>query len=445
MRNKRGTTTLFLAIILSSLILIETTYIAYVADLDRRLTLTRALKSQGEVYLAQYDRVLFKTYGIYAFDSNQLNDYVFNDVLSANGYEVGETLYVSGIYQFNTEDLRRVVASYYTYRTSGIIFEKVSAQLFEVLESIDEYGVIEYIREFTSSSASNIIERIIDGGLTVAQDIIETLEELDIGVDSDSFQFFINLISSLGQLRSNSVDTNNGFNPANMGFISTSIQSVIDMYESTGDLIADYMLHPYLVDYAAYNFDTRLVNDTTINGYDFSTFHQENTSDSEYILTGFEGTTANLFSYYAVYSFLLVENIAFILIDSSNSELITSCGEILSVFVTAISGGTVPLPPIVYEIVVILIWASVKAYTDSLTLLSGESVNFLEINGIEALSLNYRDCLSTLLFYIPDELLLERITNIINRDFGDYITGVDIESNYGMRTLHYEAVYDLYV
>lgn len=445
MRSKRGVTTLFLAIILSALILIETTYVAYVADLDRRLTLTRALKSQGEVYLAQYDRVLFRTYGIYAFDSNQLNDFVFDDILRTNGYEVGETLYVSGTYQFNTEDLRRVVATYYTYRTSGVIFEKISAQLFAVLESIDEYGVIEYLREFTSSSASDVIGRIIDGGLTVAQDVLDALEELGIGVDSAGYQFFVNLISSLGQIRNSSPDAGNDFNPSDMGFISSSIQSVIDMYEGSSELIADYMLHPYLVDYAAYNFDTRLLNDTTINGYEFTTFHQDNLSDTEYILTGLEGTLANLVSYYAVYSLLLVENIAFILLDSSSREIISASGEVLSVIVTAISGGSVPLPPIVYEIIVVLIWAAVNAYTNSLTLLSGGSVTFIEINGIEALSLSYRDCMNTLLFYIPDSLLLDRITTIINRDFPDYLTGVTIESDYGMRTLHYEARYDLYV
>ena len=65
-RNKRGTSTLFLAVILSALILVETTYIALVADLDRRLTYTRALKEQTEIYLASYNRQLFKTYGIYA-------------------------------------------------------------------------------------------------------------------------------------------------------------------------------------------------------------------------------------------------------------------------------------------------------------------------------------------------------------------------------------------
>ncbi len=444
MRNKRGVTTLFLAIILSALILIETTYIAYVADLDRRLTLTRALKSQGEVYLAQYDRLLFKTYGIYAFDNNQLNDYVFDDVLRTNGYEVGETLYVSGVYQFNTEDLRRVVATYYTYRTSGVIFEKVSSQLFAVIESIDEYGILDYLRDFTSSSASEVLRRIIDGGLTVAEDITEALEELGIGVDSEGFQLIVNLISNLGQIRNSAPDIDNSFDPSDLGFISSSIQSVISMYETSSEIIADYMLHPYLVDYAAYNFDTRLAGDSTINGYEFSLFHEDNLPDTEYILTGLEGPLARLISYYSVYALLLVENIAFILLDSGSRELISSCGEVLSVIITAISGGSVPLPSVVYEIIVVLIWAAVQAYSDSLTLLGGSSVTFIEIDGIEAISLNYRDLMSSLLFYIPDNLLLDRITNIINRDFPDYITGVTIESDYGMRTLHYEARYNLY-
>ena len=166
-KNKRGTSTLFLAIILSALILVETTYLAYVADLNRRLTYTRALKEQTEVYLASYDRQLFKTYGIYAFDYNRINSLVFNEILAANGYETGDVMYASGMYSLDTEILRRAVACYYSYRASGVIFQRFSSQIMYLIEQIGQGGVLQELREFVSSPASGLVGRIIDGGADV--------------------------------------------------------------------------------------------------------------------------------------------------------------------------------------------------------------------------------------------------------------------------------------
>jgi len=445
MNNKRGVTTLFLAIILSALILIETTYIAYVADLDRRMTLTRALKSQGEVYLAQYDRELLKTYGIYALNCSQLDNNVFDTILRTNGYEVGETMCVSGVYEFNTEDLRRVVATFYTYRTAGILFERFQSQIMTIIESVDEYGIFEYLNEFTSSSASEVLIRIIEQGSNFASDVMDILEELGINTDSDGYQFFINLVNSLGQIRISSTENLNDFNPSDMGFISSNLQTVVSVFETSSEIIDDYMLHFYLVDYASYNFDTRLLNDTTINGHAFTDFHEDNLSDTEYILTGLDGLAANAMSYYMILGLLIVENIAFLLLDSTKREIIVSAGEVLSAVVTALTGGALPLPAIVYEMIIVVLWAEILAYGNVISILSGEDVTFLEINGIDAITLNYRDCINVFMRFVPDNLLLERITSIINRDFSDYVTGLVVESNYGSRTLHYEARYDLYL
>ena len=67
-RSKKGVSTMFLAITVSALILLETTYVAFVADLDRRLTYERAVRLQMESFMARYNRELLKTYGLYAFD-----------------------------------------------------------------------------------------------------------------------------------------------------------------------------------------------------------------------------------------------------------------------------------------------------------------------------------------------------------------------------------------
>ena len=79
--NKYGASTVFLSIVLSALILIECTYLTFVWDLDRRMEISRALKNEVEAIMADYDRELFDTYGIYAFCIDDVDDHVFAEVI----------------------------------------------------------------------------------------------------------------------------------------------------------------------------------------------------------------------------------------------------------------------------------------------------------------------------------------------------------------------------
>ena len=109
-RNKRGTSSVFLAIVLSAVILVQCTYFSLVCDLNRKMTICRAVSSQVDSFLADYDRTLFSVYGIYAFDINGIDCDIFDSVMEANGMINGDTLAVSGVYTFDTDDLARAVA-----------------------------------------------------------------------------------------------------------------------------------------------------------------------------------------------------------------------------------------------------------------------------------------------------------------------------------------------
>ena len=288
-KNKKGTSTLFLAIILSALILVETTYIAYVADLDRRLTYTRALKEQAQIYLASYDRQLFKTYGIYAFNSSSIDSSVFNSILSANGYEPGDVMYTSGMYSIDTEVLKRAVACYYSYRTSGILFDRFSVQIMSLIDQIGDGGVISELREFVSSPASGLLGRVIDGGSDVSEAISGAVEMLGIDDTSPSYQLFMSLLSSLGAIDNDSPDIANGFDPSDIGFLFELIEFNTDLYDYGTAFNENINLHGCLADFAANNFDCMLEDDTALDGTSFNAFHSDNESDSEFILTGLEG------------------------------------------------------------------------------------------------------------------------------------------------------------
>ena len=59
-RTKHGASSVFLAIILAALILVECTFLAFVWSLDRALAVNTALKTEIDTILSDYNRELFR-------------------------------------------------------------------------------------------------------------------------------------------------------------------------------------------------------------------------------------------------------------------------------------------------------------------------------------------------------------------------------------------------
>lgn len=150
-RGKRGTTCLFLAIILSALILVEVTYLQLVLELDRKLTYDRGVRLALETYLADYNRQLFDVYGLYAFDVEGIDDEVYRSVLAASGISEDSILVVSGMDTFDEDDLQRAINIYCTYRSSGMLFSFFGDQIVDLLEKIDDLGILESLSDFMSN------------------------------------------------------------------------------------------------------------------------------------------------------------------------------------------------------------------------------------------------------------------------------------------------------
>ena len=442
-KNKKGTSTLFLAIILSALILVESTYIAFVADLDRRLTYTRALKEQSEIYLASYDRQLFKTYGIYAFNKANLNSIVFDEILAANGYENGDVMYVSGMYAIDTEVLRHSVAVFYTYRASGIIFQRFRSQIIALIDQLGD-GVVGTLREYISSPSSGILGRIIDGGAEVAEAISNAASALGLDESSGTVTYITDLISTVSSLSHEAPDIGNGFDPSDMGFIINLLELNEAFYDLGADFNETFNFHACLYDYAANNFDCMLEEDTSINGTSFQAFHEDNESDCEYILTGLTGFSARALTDMYIYSVLFLRSFVINYTDPSISETVTAAAELLSAVVSALSAGTVTLPPQVYQLIIVILLSEIDAVIDLRTVLTGGEITFFSIGDIDAITVDYRDFLTMFMCFVPDNTILSRIKTIFDRDFPDYIVGIDTETDYRGRTITYEAQYEFY-
>ena len=136
-RNKHGASSIFLAIIMSALILVECTFVAFVWNLDYALSVNTALKNEIETILADYNRQLYSVYGIYAFAIEGVDGECFEKALEINGLNSQSELFVSGKQRFTCEDLKKAIDSYFWYRGSGFAMKEVVNAYSDMIRELD--------------------------------------------------------------------------------------------------------------------------------------------------------------------------------------------------------------------------------------------------------------------------------------------------------------------
>jgi len=150
-RTRHGASSLFLAIVLSALILIECTFVTFVWNLDYALSVNTALKTQVDTILSDYNRQLFDVYGIYAFTLDEIDDECFYKALEINGLTSKSTLFVTATDEFTTEDLKTAINSYYWYRGTGISLRSLVDGYSDMLREVDEYGIVDKVGIYAQS------------------------------------------------------------------------------------------------------------------------------------------------------------------------------------------------------------------------------------------------------------------------------------------------------
>ncbi len=443
-KSRRGATSMFLAIILSALILVECTYVALVDDLRCGLAFERGVKLQVDTYLAEYDRQLFKTYGIYAFNIDSVDDTVLRQVLSESGVEYGDELVVSGVNTFDTEDLRRAIAVFYSYRASGVLIDFFSDYIVSLLRQIDDIAIVEGMNSMSSSGAANIVMQILDKSIDVSSYLTQLAEDFGITDADGNIVLLDDLIDKIDDLDNSPPDIGDDFDPSDLSFLTGLTEGAIEVYDVGADFIENIAFHGYAVNYAAYNFDCCLDGDTAIDGTPFSTFHSEEQFDTEYILTGMEGRAGCVASYAMIYGLLFLKNIVAIVADQEKMTGIRELATFLSVLIEVISVGTVPATPEVCEAVIVGLMAEYYSSQDLNTVLSGGEVYFLAIDGFDGFALDYRDMLCIFMNYVPDSFLLTRMHDVLSRDLEGYVCGVSVSAEFRGKDYSYDSSYELY-
>lgn len=442
--SRYGATTLFLAIVLSALVLIQCVYIAIVTDNDVRLAYNRGVKLQVETILADYDRALFRNYGIYAFDSSMIEPSVFYNVLYDSGIEYGNDISIECSNSFDTEQLRIAISTFYSYRISGILFNEFAGRVSDALATLDEHQVLEGLGEFVSSRAAGYLGSIIEGGEAVTDAISAVTGFLRLAGLSERIDHFSSFLASIRSLISSDPDYTNGFEIDNLNGLTGIVDSLYTFNESASNIVSDVAFRPFVSHYSAYNFDSYLDDDSTINGVTFESLHGENYADAEYILTGLEGDSGVSATKMMIFPAVLILAYVNILNDDDTMAVINGISEVLSAVIAVLTAGSVTVPMEAYKAVIIVIYGLINAVSDMEDVMDGEELDIISVDDLPLLSLGYRDFIYIFLHFVDDETQLQRISEILCRDYEGYCSTVTASTQYRNFLISTTNTYSLY-
>ncbi len=448
--NKHGSASVFIAIILSAVITVESIYLFAVIQMERIVTINRALKAEIETILGDYDRELFKVYGIYGFCKGEIDDTVFNNVLTANGIEPEGYVIIDDFKALSADELKAVIESYYSYRGAAVLGNECSTLLLSAVEALDDYGIMSSLRSLTSGKAKDAVQEILNGTEKVAE-IISAVENFAGIEDAESkVDNYIDMMDDYSYAKRHAPDLDNGVDISNLSSVYDFLDDMDDFTSDVSESMPDLLLHLPLCHYAAYNFDSRLDNDKAIIGTDFTEIHGVNSEDVEYILTGNEGKSAEFSVNSGIFMICFLSELV---TNANNTQLmsvIKGVATVISIVVDILTlGAGLVIPIKAYEVLILVIYSIINSVSDVNAVLDGYSVNLFEIDGIPVLQegiliFEYKDFIFSMMLWCKDDVILNRMLNVLNRDFGDMITSFDLGYQYESTYLSMSGGYYLY-
>ena len=444
-RTKRGASSLFLAVIMSALILVECTFVAFVWNLDYALSVNEALKTQVDTILCDYNRQLFDVYGIYAFTLDEVDDECFCKALEMNGLTSQSTLVVTAADEFTTEDLKTAINSYYWYRGTGISLRDLVDGYAEMIRRTDEKGILNQVGEYMQSPAAGYVSDMIKGSEDASQWIGKAGEALNLDE-------ILEQAADLDDIRANYKDTVKDIELDididiedwealldTLSFLETTMDNLTDMSDPV-------MTKMNVSHYCAYNFDCCFApdGDASITGTEFSSIHGDKQVDAEYIITGLEDYPAIFKVEYLMVQVLIVSNM---LKDYANEEFRNTMevlGQIISTIISAVSEGTVNIDYRIIAAGLTYICASFQSIKDFYQVIKGQRVVIFEYEGEKMVTFSYRDFLYLFALCTPVEELLERSHAVLERDYGELYKGITLEADFRGDAYSVTKSYQLY-
>jgi len=443
--NRHGASSVFLAIILTALILVECTFLAFVWNLDYALSVNTALKTQIDTILSDYNRQLFDVYGVYAFSIDGVDDYCFNKALEINGLTAQSALYAADCRKLTADDLRMAIASYYWYRGTGVALKGVVEGYSELLAEIDKNGVIDKIRQYMQSPAAGYLSKIMQGNETAEQWIEKAGELLNI-------EELISEADGLNNIRS---DFSDALHDSDIGLDVDiedweSIINTVSFLENAVEMLSDESLATTTkfntAHYCAYNFDCWLppTGDGSINGTEFKSIHGNKQADSEYIITGLDRVPAVFMVETIMCHIFVLGNFLKDYADEKIRNTIYAIAEVISAIIFAVSEGAADIDPRIIAFGLTIYVAIAQGLKDLWDILNGNRAVFFDYDGYKMITMSYRDILYLIALCTPEEELLDRSLEILSRDYGTLYKGITLEADFRGSTYSLSKSYQLY-
>lgn len=444
-RTKRGVSSLFLAVIMSALILVECTFVAFVWNLDYALSVNEALKTQVDTILCDYNRQLFDVYGIYAFTLDEVDDECFYKALEMNGLTSKSTLIVTATDKFTTEDLKTAINSYFWYRGTGISLRSIVDGYADMIREMDDKGILNQVGEYMQSPAAGYVTEMVKGSEDASQWIGKAGEALNLDE-------ILEEAADLDDIRSDYKDTIKDIE-LDIDIDIDDWEALLDtlsVLENTMDVLTDssdpVMTKMNVSHYCAYNFDCCFApdGDASITGTEFSSIHGDKQVDAECIITGLEDYPAIFKVEYLMVQVLIVSNM---LKDYANEEFRNTMevlGQIISTIIYAISEGTVNIDYRIIAAGLTYICASFQSIKDFYQVIHGQRAVIFEYEDVKMVTFSYRDFLYLFALCTPVEELLERSHQVLERDYGELYKGITLEADFRGDTYSVTKSYQLY-
>ena len=445
-KQRFGASSVFLAIILSAVILIECTFVAYVWELDYITKVNNAVDAQVESIMCEYNRQLFDVYGVYAFTKTAVDDDVYRKALLACGYEEGPQLDLAGYKKIDTKAFKDAIGMYYSYRATGIALIQVADVFSEMIGEVIDSDVLKKIKEYTSSPAAGYVTEIIQGAEKISSWIEKAGEKLKIDDLKKEIKIFDTLKKQLEGKDNDLEDLSFNISIKDMKPAIQLFEGMMDLHEALGKNSFKLVSHIYEANYFSYNFDCSLKQeqDSSINGTDFKDIHSKNKDDTEYILTGLTGTKALAAVNFLMLQVLTGTNFLRDYTDKEYRTKVDAVAKVISAIIAAVSEGSVDIDYRIITVALIVLIATFKAGKDIQTLRKGERVALYEKNGKKVVTAGYRDLLFLFMQAVPDDLMLDRGLQILRRDYGELYTGLTATADTGFKKISVTRSYVLY-
>lgn len=445
-KNRHGASSVFLAIVLSSVILIECTFLTFVWELDYITKVNNAVDAQVESIMCEYDRQLFDVYGIYAFTMKAVDDDVYCKALLACGYEEGPKLNLAGYKTVDKKALRDAISMYYSYRATGIAICQIADVFSDMIDELIDSEVLKKIKDFTSSKAAGYVTDIIQGAEKISSWFEKAGEKLKIDDFKKEIGFFEMIKKQIDGKENDLKDLSINISLKDMKQAIELFEGMIDLKENLGKGSFKLLSHVYQANYFAYNFDCYLKQDvdSSINGTDFSDIHSKNSDDSEYILTGTTGSLSIAAVNFLMLQVLTGTNFLKDYTDKEFRTKVDAVSEIISAIIAAVSEGSVEIDYKIITVALIVLIATFKAGKDIKTLRKGERVALYEKNDKNVVTAGYRDFLFLFMQAVPDDIMQERALTVLKRDYGVLYTGINATADAGMKKISISRSYALY-